>query len=246
MTRPDVQRQRPRSDTARAEVARTLRRRGLRRLAVLLATVLGTALLAFLLLVSPVLGARTVTVLGADLLSADEVRAAAGIRPGQPLLRLDVGEVADRVRGLPPVAGVQVQRSWPATVTIRITERAPLAFAPVEGGVRLVDATGLRYAVVPQPPSGLPELRAAEGASTVAAARVLAALADPSHDGLRAEVAVIGANSPYDVLLTLRGDRTVRWGSADDSDRKAAVLAVLLGQRGTVYDVASPDLPTIR
>jgi cell division protein FtsQ len=235
-----------RSGVARAEAVRALRRRGLRRLAVLLATVLGTALLVFLLLFSSVLGARTVDVIGANLLSADDVRAAAGVSAGHPLLRLDAGEVADRVRRLPPVAGVQVQRSWPSTVIIRITERAPLAFAPVDGGVQLVDATGLRYATVPQPPPGVPELRAADGASTVAAASVLAALADPSHDQLRAELAVVRADSPYDVRLTLRGDRTVRWGSADNSDRKAAVLAVLLGQRGSVYDVASPDLPTVR
>jgi cell division protein FtsQ len=202
--------------------------------------------MVYLLLFGSVLGARTVAVAGAGVLSADEVRAAANVPPGRPLLRLDIGAVADRVRGLPPVADVRVERSWPSTVTIRITERAPLAFASVGGGAQLVDATGLRFATVPQPPPGLPELQAADGEATVAAARVLATLADPRHAALRAELTAVHADSPYDVRLTLRGDRTVRWGSVERSDGKAAVLAVLLTQEGSVYDVASPDLPTIR
>jgi len=231
----------PRPDTACAH-----RRRGLRRLAVLLAAVLGAAWLAYLLLFSSVFGARTVDVVGTGLLTADEVRAAATVPPGRPLLRLDVGAVADRVRGLPPVSGVQVERSWPSTVTIRVTERQPLAFAPVAGAAQLVDATGLRFATVPQPPPGLPELTAADAAATTAAASVLAVLWGRGHEALRAELTAVNADGPFDVQLTLHGDRTVRWGSAENSDRKAAVLAVLLSQRGTVYDVASPDLPTVR
>jgi cell division protein FtsQ len=213
---------------------------------VLLAGVLGAAWLAYLLLLSAVLGVRSVDVVGTGVLSADEVRAAAGVAAGRPMLRLDVDAVADRVRGLPAVHAVQVERTWPSTVTIRITERVPLAFAPVPGGVRLVDATGLEFATVAAWPPGLPELRASSSEATAAAAGVLVALARPGHDGLRAELVAVHADSPFDVRLVLRGDRTVRWGSVEGSDRKAAVLAVLLSQRGQIYDVASPDLPTIR
>jgi cell division protein FtsQ len=216
---------------------------------VLLAGVVAVAWLAYLLLLSAVLGVRSVDVVGAGVLSPDEVRAAAGVSAGRPMLRLDVDAVADRVRGLPPVHAVQVERSWPSTVTIRITERVPLAFAPVRDGVRLVDATGLEFATVAARPPGLPELpelRASNAEATAAAVGVLMALARPDHEGLRAELVAVHADSPFDVRLTLRGNRTVRWGSVDGSDRKAAVLAVLLTQRGTIYDVASPDLPTIR
>jgi cell division protein FtsQ len=47
------------------------------------------------------------------------------------------------------------------------------------------------------------------------------------------------------VTLGLTDGRTIRWGSADDSARKAQVLAALMSQPGKVYDVSSPDLPTI-
>ena len=237
------------SHAARDQAVRAYRRRGRRRLAVLLGSVLGAAWLAYLLLLGSAFGARTVDVAGAGLLSADEVRAAAGVPAGHPLLRLDLGAVADRVRALPPVAEVVVQRSWPSTVTIRITERVPLAYAPAGAagtGAQLVDATGLWFATVAAPPPGLPRLHAADGAATAAAAAVLATLADPAHQGVRAELVSVQADSPLDIRLGLRGERTVRWGSAEASPRKAGVLAVLLSQPGTVYDVASPELPTIR
>jgi cell division protein FtsQ len=36
----------------------------------------------------------------------------------------------------------------------------------------------------------------------------------------------------------------VRWGSAEDSARKAEVLTVLLRVPAAVYDVSVPELPT--
>jgi cell division protein FtsQ len=58
-------------------------------------------------------------------------------------------------------------------------------------------------------------------------------------------VLTVTARTPGSVTLGLTGGHTIRWGSADDSARKAAVLAALMTQPGRVYDVSSPDLPTI-
>lgn len=216
------------------------------RLAVLVLGLLSVAVLGYLLLGSSALGVRSVAVEGTSVLSPDEVRRAAAMPPGQPMLRLDVEAVADRVGRLAPVLAVRVERSWPSTVVVHVTERAPVAFEPTAGGARLVDGTGLFFATVATPPAGLPELRALDGSPAQAAAAVVSALSAPAHQALRAELVAVSAESPNDVRLQLRGDRAVRWGDAGDSDRKAAVLAVLLTQPGKVYDVASPDLPTIR
>ncbi len=48
------------------------------------------------------------------------------------------------------------------------------------------------------------------------------------------------------IALQLRNGRTVRWGSADGSADKARVLAVLLGQTASFYDVSVPGQPVIR
>jgi cell division protein FtsQ len=83
-------------------------------------------------------------------------------------------------------------------------------------------------------------------AATVAALTVLAGL----PEWLRVQLRSITAKSPADVVLGLdtgrRGNaREVRWGGAEDSDRKVAVLGPLLTQPGKIYDVSSPTLPTI-
>jgi cell division protein FtsQ len=48
------------------------------------------------------------------------------------------------------------------------------------------------------------------------------------------------------VTLTLTDGRTVVWGTTDRTDEKAEKLAALLTQPGKVYDVSSPDLPTVK
>lgn len=216
------------------------------RLAVLVLVLVSLAVLAYLLLTGSLLGVRSVAVAGTIVLTDDQVRAAAAVPIGQPMLGLDPAALAERVATLAPVAQVRVERSWPSTVLLQVTERVPVAFEPTGTGARLVDGGGLFFATVPTPPLGLPELHAMDGEPAQAAATVIAVLAGPAHQALRAELIAVSADSPADVRLRLRGDRTVRWGSAADSDRKAMVLAVLLSQPGQIYDVASPDLPTIR
>ncbi|WP_198532699.1 cell division protein FtsQ/DivIB, partial [Carbonactinospora thermoautotrophica] len=89
-------------------------------------------------------------------------------------------------------------------------------------------------------------IQAAAGQQDAAALRgaldILAAL-PPS---ILRQVRSVRANTPDDVVLRLSGDVTVRWGSAERSADKATVLAALLRQKGTVYDVSAPDAPAVR
>ncbi|MGH3907697.1 MAG: cell division protein FtsQ/DivIB, partial [Pseudonocardiaceae bacterium] len=199
----------------------------------------------WVLLGSSLFDARSVQVIGTRELSADQVRAVAAVPLGTPMLRLDTGQVAARVAAVPRVAAVQVSRSLAGTVQIAVTERTPIAVLPAPDGVHLVDATGTDFATVPEAPAGLPELRVATvrpgDPATMAAVTVLGSLPAP----LRVQVRSIGANSPADVVLMLDEEKTVRWGGVEASKRKAAVLGPLLTQPGEVYDVSSPDLPTI-
>jgi cell division protein FtsQ len=193
---------------------------------------------------------RSVQVAGARELPVDEVRAAAAVALGTPMLRLDTKRIEARVAAVPRVATVQVRRVLDGTVWIELSERAPVAIVRRGNGVHLVDATGTDYAAVPLGPPGLPELRVARvgprDAATVAALTVLTGLPQP----LRAQVLVVTARSPADVVLRLDtgqgGDgREVRWGGVEQGDRKASVLGPLLTQPGKIYDVSSPTLPTI-
>ncbi|MFB9908276.1 cell division protein FtsQ/DivIB [Allokutzneria oryzae] len=201
--------------------------------------------LGYVGLFTSVLGVRSVEVSGTKTITADEVRTAAAIPDGHPILRLGTGEVAERVKALPVVASAEVDWSLPSTVTIAITERTPVAVFPAEDGTKLVDRTGSPYSTVPSAPPGLPLLKLARIApddpTTLAAVGVLTALPEK----LRAEVQVISAESPGDIRLALSGDREVRWGGTAESPRKAEVLLALLTRQGSTYNVSAPDLPTV-
>lgn len=194
---------------------------------------------------SSLLTARSVQVIGTHELSADEVRAVAAVPLGKPLLRVDPEEVQTRVAALPRVAAVAVSRGLDGTVRIAVTERTPIAIWPASDGTFLVDATGNTYAMAPDPPPALPRLRmdgvAPGDRATMAALTVLAGLPAP----LRVQVRSVSAQSATDVVLQLSDRHEVRWGGVEAGDRKAAVLDALLTRPGRVYDVSSPDLPTI-
>src|SRR5215204_3402621 len=118
---------------------RRARRRGLRRLTVLVLTVLTVAALGYVALGSSLLGVRAVAVQGTTVLTDDEVRRAAAVPAGQPMLRLDTGAIVERVGRLSPVLRVRVERSWSSSVVLPTTERVPVAFEPGPTGARLID-----------------------------------------------------------------------------------------------------------
>lgn len=234
-------RRRPRRVSA-GHGPRVRRRRRVALAIVALALIAGVV---WLLVGSSLLATRQVEVAGTVELTEEEVRAAARVPIGTPLLLVDTARIESRVQQVRRVAGAQVSRSVPGTVSIQVTERTPIAVTPAGRDVHLVDAAATSYATVPDAPPGLPELRVPRvvpGAPTArAAVQVLTAL--PPQ--LRQRVRVVSASSPTGVVLRLHDGREVHWGGTAQSERKAAVLAPLLTRPGDVYDVSSPQLPTI-
>jgi cell division protein FtsQ len=232
-------RRRPRG-AARRPPRRAYQRKVLRRRLIAIFVMLVVTAVVCTVWFTPVLGVREVEVRGAVDLTAEEVRAAAAIESGTPLVQLDVDAVAGRVRELPRVAGVRVERVPPGTVRLTVDEREPVGVVNAADGAHLVDATGKDYATVARPPSGLPTLEVAPDAVAAAVAVITQV-----PEALRREVLAVTAGSPSDLRLTLSAGRQARWGSSADTPRKAAVLEVLLTRKGTVFDVSSPELPTV-
>jgi cell division protein FtsQ len=208
------------------------------------AAVLG--IVAWLLFGTAVLGVRAITVTGSQIAGPEAVRAAAAVPDGTPLLRVDTGTVAARVRAaLPAVRDVQVRRDFPHTLVIIVTERSPAAVVPEQGGFAVVADDGVVFQHLPAAPAGILVLRvAAPGPSdpaTVAALRVVAALTPT----LRAVVAEVQAPDADHLSLALADGRTVVWGDADHSDVKATVATALLDRAGHTIDVSVPDFATV-
>lgn len=217
------------------------------RLAVVVGVLAALAALAWVVLASPLFALRAdaIGVEGATkALSADDVRRTVEPFVGTPLARLDTGEVARTVSGLPLARDVTVTRDWPGGVTVTLRVRTAAMAEATGDTYRLVDDQGVVVAEGADTAGGLPvaDLPDSGEKRTRAAAQVAAVWAALDH-GLRAEVAGI-ASDGLQATLTLTGDRTVRWGTAEDSDLKARVLATLLAQRpARVYDVTTPTRP---
>ena len=190
-----------------------------------------------------------VQVEGISTLPETDVVGAAAVPMGAPLASIDASDVAARVAKLPAVATATVNRSWPHTVTVTVVERVPVASATTPDGVELVDAAGVVYPGAPPP--GLPRLVfgavGPDDPSTRSALAALAMLPPPIRSQvLTVDATVAGSGVPGQVTFGLTDNRQVVWGTDDRAAEKAAVLVPLLTQPGHVFDVTSPDLPTIR
>lgn len=207
---------------------------------------LGVVTVAVVLLYfTPLFGVRSVEVRGARTLDEREVISTAAVEMGTPMLQVDSEEIDSRLRTLPPLSSVEVVLAWPSTVRLEVSERLPVAFMTAVDGIHLVDAAGIPFKKAAEPPAGVPELlvrRAApDDPATHAGLTALMAL----EPAVRDEVRSIAVNRSTDVRMQLTGGREVHWGTLDELERKAAILPLLLTQPGRVYDVTSPELPTI-
>ncbi|MFI6843401.1 FtsQ-type POTRA domain-containing protein [Kitasatospora sp. NBC_00085] len=232
-----------------------LSRRGIVVLGALGAAVVGG--LAWLVFLSSVLDVRSVSVQGVqdDKLTVDQVRAAIGEVGGGPLARVDLADVERRVNAIPRVAGAEVWRGWPHTLQVKIVQRTAVAAVKGEDGqFTQVDAGGVSFATEATAPEGVPvvELRLgqpARDADSVITRSQLVQGAVAVAAGLPAEVRQrAGAVLVYsydDIQVQLSGGATVRWGSPEQTDRKARVLVALLHQKGTNFDVSAPEAPAV-
>ena len=208
----------------------------------LLAVVIGAV---WLVLFSQVLAVKQVQVDGAELLSADTVRGAAGDLEGEQLARLDLGGVETRIEALAEVRDARVTRHWPDTVLIEVVERDAVAVVEIGGQLRGLDAEGVVFDRYRSAPDGLPRVETSPDAGRDAlreAADVVAALPrEISTKVHHVEVATVDQ-----ISLVLRDERVVLWGSAEESELKAEVLVPLLSRPGQTYDITVPGQATVR
>jgi cell division protein FtsQ len=194
---------------------------------------------------------RSVTVTGTHLVTGAEVRSAAAIPPGLPLIRVNGAGIADRIEQIRQVQSARVSRDWPDGVTIAVTERTPvLAVLGSGGGYQLIDKYGVVVESSSRRPPALPslELSAVPGSGPVsvpelrgspavyAAAMVLHEL--PHY--LARSVVSLQAPSATDVTLRLARGITIVWGGTDRAAEKSRELAVLMRTHARSYNVSAP------
>jgi cell division protein FtsQ len=232
----------PRIRARRIEVRRDEGRRRRLRLAVV-AGVLVLIGLAVAVIRSPVLDVDRVVVDGTVRTSPDEVRDAAGIEPGSAMVDLDVGAVADRIESRPWVARATVERRWPSTVEVQVTERRPVAQARSGPGWAVLDRSGRVLTVAGAADPGLVTLAGVTPGRPGSSVGPRAGLAVAAALGPRlgAEAASI-ADGAEGLELVLRDGVVVRLGSAEELDDKLYALEAILTKARRDPPIATIDV----
>ena len=146
--------------------AHDARQRPLRLLGYAAGTLAVVVLLGWVVGFSPVLAVRSVEVVGVPASEVAAIKAMAQVPVGEPLARVDADAVAARVAERATVADVSIERSWPSTLVIHASPRQPfLVVKNPQGQLQVVDETGVAYAQVSTPPSGVPTVNAATQAA---------------------------------------------------------------------------------
>ncbi|MFE0513536.1 cell division protein FtsQ/DivIB [Streptomyces sp. NPDC058964] len=239
-------------------LVRRLRASRLRTIVILVvALVLLGAGSVWLLYGSQWLRVERVSVSGTRVLTSAQVREAARVPVGEPLISVDTDAIEARLRQkLPRIGVVDVVRSWPHGIGLKVTERAPVLLVRKAGKFVEVDDEGVRFATVSQAPKGVPtlELKVSRSGSSAASLRrfgrdrlvreaVRVAGAVPA--AVARDTRVVKVRSYDDISLELSGGRTVAWGSADSGRAKARALTALMKAASGArhFDVSVPTAP---
>ncbi len=226
---------------------RAMRRRANRKkrwirigIAALVAAVIGFAV--WVVFYSSWLVVKHIEVTGVNLVEPSRVSAAAESQIGKPLARVDADQIAAGVKELIEVESVEVSRSFPSTIRIKVTERSAVYQVDSTKLYSWVDKDGVVFHTQSTATEGLIEVKDTSEDEQVRKDLVTVIQAIPeSWKGL---VASITTDSKDGIVLTLTDKRTVVWGDASQSELKGEVVTALLNVKAKRYDVSSPANPT--
>ncbi|MGW0117431.1 cell division protein FtsQ/DivIB [Streptomyces sp. NPDC003327] len=190
---------------------------------------------------------------GVRVLSARQIEATAAVPLGAPLVSVDTEAIEGRLAAaFPRIESVDVVRSWPHGIGLKVTERKPVLLWEKGGKFTEVDRSGLPFATVGKPTPGVPRLvLSAAGSPSLRrfgadrllqeAVRVRSELPDP----IARDTRVVRVASYDSVTLELTDGRTVFWGSSEFGPAKARVLTALMkaAPKAGHFDVSAPTAP---
>ncbi|MFI5618464.1 cell division protein FtsQ/DivIB [Streptomyces sp. NPDC051567] len=224
-------------------------------LAALAAAVLLAAGCVWVLYGSSWLRVEKVTATGTQVLTAEQVLTAAAVPVGAPLVGVDTDEIAGRVRArLPRVDSVDVVRSWPHGIGLRVTERKPVLLVKEGPGFAEVDASGVRFDTVAKAPAGVPLLEMDADRSPSARRfdgerllREAVTIVSGLPEAVAKETVQVKMDSYDAVVLGLTRGRSVVWGSGELGEAKGRALTALLkaAPGAAHFDVSVPTAPAV-
>ena len=185
-----------------------------------------------------------VKVTGTKRLTVAMVLDQAQVQVGQPLMAADPHKLHDRIMELPVVRQATVERGWPHTLLIKVSERKPIAVVPSNGSYIWVDEDGhVAGKSQVRPPKKI-VVRAKPETKAIKAALEVYASVPKTWNALS-----ISAKTQDSVVVQLHRNIRITFGSSDDLELKVKVAGVLLekvGNGNKLINVSAAYNPTVR
>ncbi len=196
--------------------------------------VLGTAVVALVVLASPIVAVRTVQVEGATYVDARLVDAVTQSLKGNSVLTVDTATAEARLEGDPWVLDARITTYLPNRAVIEISERIPVAwFLGVDNRARVIDIDGRVLAIVDGRPTEYLWIdgtgpNSSPGAIASDSYRAAGQLAMSIPEEMRPLVEKLGVSGPNNVTMTLVTGTIIDFGEPVDMRNKLVNVVVLL------------------
>lgn len=209
------------------------------------------------LYLSPALRVQNVEVSGAGVVSEQDVLDLVDL-DGESMLQVDTSELAERIKTLPMVYDVSVERAWPQTVRIQISERSAWGYWKSGDNLYAIDIEGTVLGGM-IPPEGAPVIENSGPRSEITpgdrvdadAVFLAQALLERLTDAVSPTVGAIEYSSDTGLSVqTMAGYRVVI-GDSQNLDYKLSVWEALEAQlgaeglKGHVLDLRFGDRPAL-
>ena len=231
-----------------------MRAKGRRRLRLLLLiiAVLSLGIGGYFLSKSSLFDVDEIVIEGVSTELEGEVRKAADINKGKPLLEVNSSSSSKRIEAIPWVREARISRSWGGTITIRVSTREPVAAFLTEEGWVVVDIEGRVLDKEDELPYDLLPIEEEVGSLSIgewAPEQVipLIQVAGTISTELTGDVSSIKGGNQIELLLF--GGGKILFGDSSDIEEKALAAATILSQvdQSSVLhiDVRAPLTPVL-
>ena len=241
----------PRIQSRRIDVMRAKGRRRLRLLLLIIA-VLSLGVGGYFLSKSSLFDVDEIVIEGVSTELEGDVREAADINKGKPLLEVDSSSSSKRIEAIPWVREARISRSWGGTITIRVSTREPVAAFLTEEGWVVGDIEGRVLDKEDELPYDLLPIEEEVGSLSIgewAPEQVipLIQVAGTISTELTGDVSSIKGGNQIELLLF--GGGKILFGDSSDIEEKALAAATILSQvdQSSVLhiDVRAPLTPVL-
>jgi cell division protein FtsQ len=184
--------------------------------------------------------AQGVTVTGNSRLTVDQISLVAAVPIGNSLMSINTAAITAQLTALPEIKVATVERGWPHTILIKVTERTPIAVAATMSGFNLIDSEGHNAGVVAAPPAGLLVISAVpDSKAMLGAINTLAAI--PAQW----QLVGLAAATQDNIVATLGSGAVITFGSGERAADKVEVAQALMDKGYSVINVSAPDAATV-